>query len=210
MKKVTIIAVLILMSTALANAQEVQTLFGSPRPSGGYAALSNKFTTINGQYANIAEVYGGWFIKKRFLLGLGAAASTNNLEVPLQFSTEPSRKMSWQYGQLGLMTEYVFGSNRVVHLNLTLFSGAGFTVQYERHDWQDWDDHDYDNDDINHDENFFYVLEPGAQLELNVFKWMRLSPGISYRKTFGSEGIGLKDSDISDWSYNVSLKFGKF
>lgn len=209
MKKIFIIAGLLFIST-LATAQEVQTLFGSPRPSGGYAALSNKFTTIKGQYANLAEVYGGWFIKKRFLLGLGAAASTNNLEVPLQYSTEPLKKMSWQYGQLGLMTEYVFGSNRVVHVNLTLFSGGGFTVQYERKDWDEWDDHDFDDGDTDHDENFFYVLEPGAQLELNVFKWMRLSPGISYRKTFGSDGVGMRDSDLSDWSYNVSLKFGKF
>ena len=209
MKKISIIAGLVLIS-ALASAQEVQTLFGSPKPSGGYAALSNKFTTINGQYANLAEVYGGWFIKKRFLLGLGAAASTNNLQVPLEFSTEPLKKMSWQYGQVGLMTEYVFGSNRVVHVNLTLFSGGGFTVQYERTDLNDWDDPGFDDDDINHDENFFYVLEPGAQLELNVFKWMRLSPGISYRKTFGSDGIGLGDSELTDWSYNITLKFGKF
>ena len=96
--------------------------------------------------------------------------------------------MSWQYGQLGLMMEYVLGSNRVVHANFTLFSGGGFTAQYERKELDDYDN--IDDQDVEHDENFFYVLEPGAQLELNVFKWMRLSPGISYRKTFGSDGIG--------------------
>jgi hypothetical protein len=210
MKKISIIAFLALIISTSADAQEVQTLFGSPRTSGAYAALSNKFTTIRGEYANLAEVYGGWFIKRRFLLGIGAAASTNNLKVPYAYSTDATKNMSWQYGQFGLQTEYVFGSNRVVHLNFTLFSGAGFTVQYERKDWDDWDDQDFDNDDLDHDENFFYVLEPGAQLELNIFKWMRLSPGVSYRKTFGSDGIGMSDSDLSDWSYNISLKFGKF
>jgi len=210
MKYSLMLLVLYLTLASESNGQEVQTLFRSSRPSGGYAALSNKFTTINGQYANLAEVYGGWFIKRRFLLGIAAAASTNELKVPYQYSTSPSRNMSWQYGQLGLMTEYVFGSNKVIHFNFTLFSGAGFTVQYERKDWDDWDDYDSDTDDVEHDENFFYVLEPGAQLELNVFKWMRLSPGISYRKTFGSKGIGLNDADLTDWSYNISLKFGKF
>lgn len=192
------------------SAQEVQTLFKRTGPSGGYGALSNKFTTIGGQYANLAEVYGGWFIRRKVMIGIGAAASTNNIEVPVQYSTSPFRNMSWQYGQLGLMTEYVFWSNKVVHFNISLFSGGGFTVQYERKDWEDWDENEFDNDDLDHDENFFYVMEPGAQLEVNVFRWMRLSPGISYRKSFGSEGIGMKDRDVSDWSYNVTLKFGKF
>jgi hypothetical protein len=201
---------LLLLAFSQSQAQEVQTLFKSTRPSGGYAALSNKFTTIKGEYANMAELYGGWFIKRRFLLGIGAAATTNSIKVPYQYSTAPLLNMNWEYGQFGLMTEYVFGSNRVVHLNLNLFSGAGFTVQYERRDWDEWDTPDYEYDDVEHDENFFYVIEPGAQLELNVFKWMRLSPGISYRKTFGSDGIGLNDNDLSNWSYNISLKFGKF
>jgi hypothetical protein len=211
MKKISLLALVFLsMAYTGTQAQEVETLFHSSKPSGGYAALGNKFTSIRGEYANIAEIYGGWFIHRRFLLGIGAAASTNKLQVPFAFSTAPLRNMSWQYGQLGLMTEYVFWSNRVVHLNITLFSGGGFTLQYERKDMDEWDNYDYDNDDLEHDENFFYVMEPGAQLELNLLKWMRLSPGISYRKTFGSEGIGLRDDDLSDWSYNISLKFGKF
>jgi hypothetical protein len=210
MKTILLPFAIVLLVAIESRAQEVQTLFKSSRPSGGYVALSNKFTTIKGEYANIAELYGGWFIKRRFLFGIGAAATTNNIKGPIQYSVDPSRNMSWEYGQLGLMTEYVFASNKVVHVNLTLFGGGAFTVQYERKDLDDWDQNDFDDDDFDHDENFFYVLEPGAQLELNVFKWMRLSPGISYRKTFGSDALGLEDKDLSDWSYNISLKFGKF
>jgi hypothetical protein len=191
------------------QAQEIQTLFRGSRPSGGYAALSNKFTSVRGEYANLAEVYGGWFIKRRLLVGIGAAASTNNLKVPYEYSTAPLTRMSWQYGQFGLMTEYVFGSNRVIHLNLTFFTGAGFTVQYERKRMEHWDNWDYAYD-IEHDANFFYVMEPGAQVEVNVLRWLRLSPGVSYRRTFGSDGRGLTDADLSDWSYNVTLKIGKF
>jgi hypothetical protein len=206
--KTIIFFVVSLFLAATLHAQEVQSLFGSARPSGGYGAISNKFTTIRGEYANIAEVYGGWFIKKRFLLGLEAAASTNNLSVPQQYSTSPWTKMTWQYGQAGLMTEYVLWSNRAVHFSFSLFGGGGFTLQYERQDWDEWDDDSYD--DLEHDENFFTVIEPGAQVEVNLFKWLRLCPGVSYRKSFGSDGIGMSDSDISDWSYNVTVKVGKF
>lgn len=209
MKKYFLPLIVFLVTVNIVSGQEIQTLFRNPRPSGGYGAISNKFTTIKGQYANMAEVYGGWFIKRRFLLGVGAAATTNNIEVPVEFRTEPMNRLSWQYSQMGLVTEYVFASNKAIHFNITLFSGAGLTVQYMRYDWDDWDTSDI-NRDMEHDANFFYVMEPGAQVELNLFKWMRLSPGVSYRKTFGSEGLGLNDDDLSDWSYNVTLKFGKF
>jgi hypothetical protein len=199
MKKLVILLFCVFSALPFATAQEMQTLFRSSRPSGGYVALSNKFTTIKGQYANIAEIYGGWLIHGRFLLGIGVAASTNNLEVPTQYSTSPLRPMSWQYGQVGMMNEYIFWSNKLVHVNLSLFSGGAFTVQYERRD-----------EDLEYDENFFPVVEPGVQLELNVFKWLRISPGVSYRKTFGSDAIGLRDADLSDWSYNMTLKIGKF
>lgn len=188
-----------------AQSGKVQTLFDGKRvSSGGYGAINSGFTTIRGKYTHMAGVYGGWYVNNRFMLGLGASASTNRLSVPDQFSAFTNRDMTWQYGQFGLMTEYVVGSDKPVHLVFQLFSGAGFTLQYERDGW-----HGYDYDDV-HDENWFVVAEPGVQLELNLFKWMRLSPGISYRATFGSEGLGLKDKDLSALSYRATLKFGKW
>jgi len=185
----------------------IETVFRTPGKSGGYGALTNKFTFINGDFANLAGVYGGWYVNHKFLLGISAAAATNNIPVPDQYSVDPLRKMSYEYGQFGLITEYVWGSNKPVHLAFNLFSGAGFTVQYQRHDWEnnhDWDHHD------NKDENWFFVAEPGVQVEVNLFKWMRFSPGISYRAAFGSDAPGLSDSDLSNLTYNATLKFGKF
>lgn len=208
MKKTALLGFLMVLIAGTAGAQQVESLFKSSGPSGGYGAISNKFTSINGEYANLVEVYGGWFIKRKFLLGLGASALTNDIRVPDEYSAFPLQKLSWQYGQFGLMTEYVFWSNRIVHANLTMFSGAGFTLQYQRHTNEGYHDWDYENDV--HDESFFYVMEPGAQVEINLFKWLRLSPGVSYRKTFGADGVGIGDKALSDWSYNVTLKAGKF
>lgn len=196
--------------TLIAQAQEIQTLFGKGNSTSGYVALSNKFSTINGDFANMNEVYGGVFINRRWLVGLGFAATTNDIRVPQQHSVNTLQPMTYQYGQGGLMLERVIGSNRSIHLVANLFSGVGFTAQYNRRQWDDWDDwHDFD-DFRSHDENWFYVLEPGAQLEMNLFRWLRLSPGISYRKTYGSNGMGLSDKDLSNWSYNLTLKIGGF
>jgi hypothetical protein len=105
------------------------------------------------------------------------------------------------------MSEYVVASNKAVHVAFNLFTGGGFTFQYERDDWHD--DHELDWDG-NRDEDWFFVAEPGVQLEINVFKWMRFSPGISYRAVFNSNARGLSDNKLSDISYNATLKFGKF
>ncbi len=205
------IAVLILGAFA-ASAQDesepIQTVFKGARwSSGGYGALTNSFTTIRGEYANLVGVYGGWFINHRFLLGVGGAALTNDIRVPEQFNATPGETMSYEYGQFGLVTEYVLGSNKAFHLNFTMLTGAGFTVQYKRYGW---DDNRNEHRDYDKDENFFTVIEPGVQAEVNLLRWLRFAPGISYRKTFGSDGLGMSDDDLSNISYNVTLKFGKF
>jgi len=211
-KQFTLIAFFLCIGSCLtAFSQDVETVFKGSRihRSGGYAALSNKFTTINGEYANMPEIYGGWFVNSKFLLGVSVAATTNHIPVPYAFSESPNRKMTYQYGQFGLMTEYVFASNKRVHLVANMTTGTGFTMQYDRKDWDNFDDWD-DWDDDDHNPNFFFVIEPGVQLEVNLFKWMRFSPGVSYRKTFGAKKDGLSDSDLSNVSYNLTLKFGRF
>ncbi len=172
--------------------------------SGGYGAITNKFTKLRGDYANLSGIYGGWYINHRLMIGLAGTASTNNIPVPLQFSTDPSRNRTYQYGQFGLMTEYVVASHKPVHLVFQMFGGAGFTLQYDRHNWS--------GNHVNsiNDENWFVVAEPGVQVEVNLFKWMRFSPGVSYRASFGSDAEGMKDKDIRGISYNATLKFGKF
>jgi len=189
------------------SAQEVQSIFANGRDTGGYGALSNKFTYIGGEFANLCEVYGGVFINRRWMVGMSFAGSTNDIRVPVEYSVDTANPMTYQYGQGGMVVERVFNSNRPVHFVLSMFSGVGFSAQYNRNEWYDYD---YQHSGSVHDENWFYVLEPGAQLEMNLFRWMRLSPGISYRKTYGSEGLGLPDSNLSDWTYNITLKFGGF
>lgn len=190
----------------------IQTVFkGGTQSIRGYGAITNKFTSLGGEYANLVGAYGGVYINHQFMIGAGAAAMTNNLRVPLRYSADPLRDMSYEYGQVGLVMEYVVGSNKPVHIAFSLFSGAGFTLQHDRYDWHDHDhDDDFDFDEDVKDENWFFVAEPGVQVEINVFKWMRFSPGISYRAAFESDGIGMSDSDISNISYNATLKFGRF
>ena len=207
-KLAALIAVLGVATGAFAQDDSyIQTVFSKGKSSGGYGAITNKFSNIGGDYANIVGVYGGWFVNHKFLLGVGAAATTNNIPVPTAYSVDPLRNMSYEYGQVGMVTEYVLGSNKTFHVAFNLFTGAGFTVQYERYGWNN---NDFNFDQNDSDENWFFVAEPGVQLEVNLLKWMRFSPGVSYRAAFGSDAPGLSDSALSDITYSATLKFGKF
>lgn len=193
------------------NRYHIRTLIKTGhKANGGFAALENKFTEINGHYANMAGIYGGWFINHRFLLGVAGAAVTNNIPVPEEFSTVAGVPMSYEYGQFGLMTEYTLWSHRAIHFSFGVMNGAGFTVQYQRHDYKDDWRWDHDNDSYPKNANFFFVSEPGVRLEMNILKWLRFTPGVSYRYAYGSDAEGLSDDDINGISYNLTLKFGKF
>ncbi|HEY3403868.1 MAG TPA: hypothetical protein VGK59_10805 [Ohtaekwangia sp.] len=209
MKKTFLLIAIALSLGIRSHAQEIQTVFRGGRVT-GWGALTNKFTTLNGEFANIAGVYGGVYFNQKFFLGIEGSGVTNDISVLPQYSVDPARNLSYAYGQCGLVTEYALGSNKAIHAVFHLFTGAGLTVQYNRYHWDDDPD---DGDDYNpedHDENWFFVAEPGVQLEVNMFRWMRFSPGVTYRKAMGSTSKGLSDDSLSDWSYNITLKFGKF
>ncbi|MBX2965680.1 MAG: hypothetical protein KF845_06000 [Cyclobacteriaceae bacterium] len=206
MKK-TLILIAAVFTAALTYAQsEIQTVFNSSRVT-AYGALTNKFTSIRGDFANMTGMYGGVFINRKVMLGVGGFATTNRISVPTEFSEFPGNSLSYGYVQTGFMTEYVVRSNKAVHLVLSMFAGAGFSYQYEH-----WTNPDYDWLEIEgiYDQRWSFVMEPGAQVEINLLRWMRFSPGISYRSVHNSNGRGLSDKNLSDWSYNVTLKFGKF
>jgi hypothetical protein len=203
--KALVICLFSIIAVSATIAQDIQTVFGKSRSTGGYVALSNKFTAIGNSYANIPEVYAGVFINQRWLVGFGVAASTNDIRVPVEYSVSPTQPMTYQYGQAGMKFEYVMASRKAAHVVFNVFGGAGFTAQYNRYGWP----YDYYHPNT-FDENWFYVIEPGAQLEMNLFRWMRLSPGVSYRHVNGSSAQGLSDGDLSNWSYSVTLKIGGF
>jgi hypothetical protein len=186
---------------------DISTVFKSSPRVTGYGAISNKFTSIDGEFMNLAEVYGGVYFNRKFMLGVGGAASTNNLPVPDQFSAVEGRKLSYEYVQFGLYSEYVIGSNKAIHPVVHLFAGPGLTVQYDRYDWEDFDEFDHED---KRDENWFMVAEPGVAVEINLFRWMRFSPGVSYRMAFGNDAAGLSDSKLSGMSFNATMKFGRF
>jgi hypothetical protein len=81
--------------------------------------------------------------------------------------------------------------------------GAG-SVRYAVKNWQE------PHDDVNYEEDAFFVIEPGVDAILNVHKHLRIAAGASYRYTSGVGYESLSDSDLSGITLQVLLKFGVF
>ena len=58
---------------------QINTLFSPGRIStGGYGAITNKFTFIDGHFANLAGVYGGVYLNHSLFVGASAAVSATD------------------------------------------------------------------------------------------------------------------------------------
>ena len=190
---------------------QISTIFrrGQHPNTSAYVALNNKFTTLAGKHANIVEIYGGLYQNHRLLIGLEAAALTNEMVVPYPYWTADLPDARYYYGQFGVMTEYIFGSGRAVHMGVQMLGGYGFTLMYSDATTT-FEDYWNDAPEYDDDQNWFPLIEPGVRLEVNVFRWLRISPGISYRISFGGEGRGMSDKEVRGASFNTTLKIGRF
>jgi hypothetical protein len=190
----TMVSVFFMMSLT-AMAQE-QTLITGQVQHGGFGGPVMKITTFRDDVGLLVGGRGGWIINHVLALGGGGYGLTNNIEAPI-------RGYYLNVGYGGPIVEYIIASNRLVHASVNLLIGAG-GVNY-REDYWDIDEHS-----IFIEEDAFFVMEPGVDLELNVTNFLRVNAGISYRLIDGVESRDLDDSDMSGVAATLMLKFGKF
>jgi hypothetical protein len=173
---------------------QMQTLFGYESKITGYGALDTRFTMINNKESVIVGGHGGVIFNSYFYLGLGAYGlvttqdiTTDPLDVPLDM----------QMGYTGLMLGMNVMPKKAVHFSIPLFVGAGNLV--------------LEKNDARLENSPFIIIEPGLQLELNLVRFMKLGLGGGYRMVRGSSlDNSISDADLTGWSGNFSLIFGKF
>jgi len=197
MKMKRIFAFLLMLAIVpVVFSQEEETLVGGEIESGGFGGPVVKITQVNGESGVLMGGRGGWIINHRFVLGGGGYGLTTNHKAP-NYSTESPHYIEMGYG--GLELEYIVSSNKVLHYSLQTLIGAGGVDLRDK-----W------GGSVDGENDSFFVVEPGANLELNVSKSIRISAGASYRHVVGVDYRGLGNSDLSGLSANLALKFGKF
>ena len=194
MKK--IIFILLIVFTLPVAAQE-ETLISGNIVSGGFGGPVVKLTTINGENAVLVGGRGGWIINHSFVLGAGGYGLVTDVNAKITDSLHQYVEMG--YG--GIELEYIAASDDLVHLSVGVLIGGG-GIGYKSGE----------NDMFNtpYKRSAFFVLEPSANMNLNVTHFFRIAAGASYRYVSGLKSGISSNTDLSGLSGVITFKFGKF
>ncbi|MFH1120169.1 MAG: hypothetical protein V1775_10105 [Bacteroidota bacterium] len=113
-------------------------------------------------------------------------------------------------GYGGLLLEPVFAPDFPVHLSFPVLIGVGGMAFTEYGEDDNRVDGEYDSDRVVLERAAYLVVEPGVELEFNLFRYLRMGAGLSHRFTTGITVEGQKEHLLNGLSGSVSLKFGIF
>lgn len=182
------------MVTVLVYAQE-ETLIGGAIESGGFGGPVVKIGRVKGETALLVGGRGGWIINHTFVLGGGGYGLVNDIR--MKETLGKTYYLALGYG--GLELEYVANSDRLIHYTFRTLIGAGGVNLRTGSGAMG----DVDSDP-------FFIVEPAADVVLNVATNFRLALGVSYRYVRGVNFEGLRNSDVAGPSGMLTLQFGTF
>ena len=187
---------------------EIITLLGSDGNTihGGYGALSMGYTRIKGRDALIIGGKGSWLVNHQF--GIGLAGEMVMSEQKEDEVLGSDYFFAGGYG--GMLLEYILMPRNPIHASFPLLIGAG-GISYKRGEYNP----SY-NDPLE-DSGAYFIIEPGAELDINIAKFIRMSFGIYYRYTsdinmfYFKTGRYIEQPNFfKNISAKIALKFGKF
>ena len=186
------------------NPYRVHTLAGKNQHSGGYGAIIFKGSEFNEVPILILAIRGAWVVNRS--LGIGMEID-GLLPVSKYENIDPeginSSILVGGYG--GFFLEPILWSNTVIHLTFPVTAGAGWIGYIE-----DWENNSYYYNGDLYDHDVFWYIEPGANLEVNVARFFRISLGVSKRFTQNLLLINTPSDAFNNLNYSVTLKFGGF
>jgi hypothetical protein len=171
--------------------------------TGGFGGPVAKFTNINSQSAVMLGARGGWIFNHSFVLGGGIYTLVSEVDAPENILPAQG-PLDIDFSCFGLEAEYVLQPGSLIHYNFYLFIGAG-TVRFLK----DVGSFGKNNTQVE-ETDLTFVLEPAANVELNLTDWCRVMAAISYRFTTGVSQVGLSNNDFTGPAVSLTVKFGSF
>lgn len=173
-----------------------------------YGASTTALTAMGGDAAIKLGGRAVWLKNSRFGIGLAGYALQGSSQADPVLANN-NYKLAGGYG--GLLLEYNLNPNKAIHLSFpVVIAGGAMTYVHG----------DLDSSTILpliEDQRVVAIVEPGAMLELNVVKFMKVAFDVSYRYASHSElnyedtgEVILAGSGLNNFSGGVTVKFGIF
>lgn len=195
MKTVLVFIGICLIAT-LAYAYD-DTLIKPQTEVGGYFCIVSKHTQVKDAFAMLIGGKAYLLVNHSWAFGAGGYGVVNDL-LPDEFKDRGLVKLRMYYG--GWAVEYIPWHDKVFHITLGALIGAG-KVEYKG---------EMRDPVTGEDSDVYFIAEPELNLEFNVTRFWRMDLGASYRYINGSELVDVPDEDLSNMTWNLTFKFGKF
>ncbi|GAB4298575.1 MAG: hypothetical protein Kow0068_22410 [Marinilabiliales bacterium] len=161
----------------------------------------SSYSQINDVNSFIFGAKGSLIINHSFSIGLGGYGFFNDYK----WNNLLESNVNLQGGCGGLYFEAIILPKFPVHISIPLFLGAG-GIAYVKDNYLT---NGYYSGYV-YDESAFVVAEPGIELEMNVFKFMRISFGAYYRYTSDIILYDTRKDALNGLSTGINFKFGGF
>jgi hypothetical protein len=214
MKRLYITSIVILViSVYTGSAQEepgkMKTLSGPESSSGGYGGFTMGYSVIDDRSAFEFGFRGMWIMNHTIAMGFGGTGFMNQPVYDVVDGTD--NFLTGGYG--GFIIEPIVIPLQPVHIAFPILIGGGGITSI-RTDWDGWDNWDEFEDYIPPTQ-LFMLIQPGAEIELNVTNFFRMGFGASYRIPIElyhttHEVPELSPQAVKGFVFGISFKFGKF
>ena len=191
--------------------ETMNTVFGTKKFSiGGYGGPIMQISELDGELAFFMGGGGAVIINHSFIFGGAGYGTTSKLNVnPERYAAlglDEGRNYKLDFGYGGVMTGFIIGWKKPIHLSATLLTAWGGIDIHE----DDFNNNWGNNWQSNSSSSSVFILQPNVALEINLTKFMRVGLGANYRYISGLTLNGYQNDDFAGLGAQLSFKFGKF
>ncbi len=187
--------------------QEINSLFKNAEAQYGMSDFYFYSSNYKGE-----PIYGG---------GVNfTAVFNNNLAIGVGVDISETKKVNFQnltpaikpklsiWGFTANM-EYLIIPKKIINFSIPLKIGLGYATYNDRYYKDSWGYGNYSNTYKLIEDDFYFIAEPGINMFVNIFDWMSVKAGGSYRFVLGANELG-SNIDFSGYTINVGLRFKIF
>ncbi len=183
------------------NPEEIKALFSKENEIKGFGGVDFNVTDLYKERSLLLGAYGGAIINRHVMFGLaGYGIATEN-----QFQGASNAMLNIEGGYGGLYLGGIIFPNEVVHLTIPVLFGAGTFHIVDKQYFPGAFDKEYVLEST-----AFFVVQPSAQLEVNITQFLRLGVGATYRLIRGSDLRNISDDELTNWGGVCSIRLGRF
>ncbi len=184
------------------HSDEIKTIFNKNVCHGGYFGFTMNYSAIDGENALFLGGRGGWIINHSLTIGLAGYGFSSDFCLDGAVNNK-YQMLAGGYG--GLLIEPIIAPRFPVHLAFPIILGVGGIACSDSY-WSSDDEWDYSVESS----DAYLIVEPGAELDVNVLKHLRMSIGVTYRYAYNINIDGVDSDILNGLSTGISLKIGKF